>query len=92
MAFAQASRLRLAPGEDAMLEVHAYWDSEAKVWWTESDDIPGLVTEASTFEKLIENILALAPDLIKLNNVTDDDIPISVKAHRVEHIKQVKFA
>lgn len=75
-----------------MLEVRAYWDSEAKVWWTESDDIPGLVTEASTVEKLIENILALAPDLIELNNVTGDEIPISVMAHRVEYIKQTKFA
>ena len=75
-----------------MLEVRAYWDPDAKVWWTESDDIPGLVTEASTLEKLIENILALVPDLIKLNNVTGDEIPISVLAHRVEHIKQVRFA
>jgi predicted RNase H-like HicB family nuclease len=75
-----------------MLLVRAYWDPDAKVWWTESDDIPGLVTEASTLEKLIENILALAPDLIKLNNVSDDEIPITVMAERVEHIKQVRFA
>jgi predicted RNase H-like HicB family nuclease len=30
--------------------VTAIWDDEAKVWVAESDDVPGLVTEAPTLE------------------------------------------
>jgi predicted RNase H-like HicB family nuclease len=29
-------------------EVDAHWDSEAGVWVAESEDIPGLVTEAES--------------------------------------------
>jgi predicted RNase H-like HicB family nuclease len=49
------------------LEVRAHWDADAKAWWAESDDIPGLVTEATTFDELVSNVCALIPDLLELN-------------------------
>lgn len=33
-------------------KVEAFWDSEAEVWVATSEDVPGLVTEASTIEVL----------------------------------------
>ena len=27
--------------------VLAHWDDDAKVWWAESDEVPGLASEAS---------------------------------------------
>ncbi|MCI0430739.1 MAG: DUF1902 domain-containing protein [Rhodospirillales bacterium] len=51
-------------------EVRAHWDAEAGVWWAESDDIPGLVTEAKTFDDLVSNVCALIPDLLELNGGT----------------------
>ena len=31
-------------------KVEAFWDSDAEVWVAASDDIPGLVTKASTID------------------------------------------
>jgi len=47
--------------------VRAHWDDEAQVWWAESDEVPGLATEAATFEQLDENVRAIAPELLVLN-------------------------
>ena len=66
------------------LEVRAQWDDEAQVWWAKSDDIPGLVTEAKTFEELADNIRALTPDLLGLNAPhMDPKTPIHIIAERV---------
>ncbi len=32
------------------LLVTAFWDDEAKVWVAESDEVPGLITEAETVD------------------------------------------
>jgi len=48
--------------------VRAHWDDEAKVWWAESDEVPGLASEAPTFEQLDENVRAIAPELLALNS------------------------
>jgi hypothetical protein len=32
--------------------VEAFWDEEAHVWVASSDDVPGLVTEADTMDKI----------------------------------------
>jgi predicted RNase H-like HicB family nuclease len=48
--------------------VRAHWDDEAKVWWAESDEVPGLASEAATFEQLDENVRAIAPELLALNS------------------------
>jgi hypothetical protein len=42
-------------------------DPDAKVWWAESDAIPGLSTEAATPEQLDDNVRVIAPDLLRLN-------------------------
>ena len=47
--------------------VKAQWDDEADVWVAESDDIPGLITEADTMEELIKKLKILIPELIKAN-------------------------
>jgi hypothetical protein len=47
--------------------VRGEWDAEAGVWTATSEDVPGLVAEADTVEKLIEEVMLLAPDLLELN-------------------------
>ncbi len=42
-------------------------DSEARVWVAESEDVPGLVAEASTPEELEEKLKTLIPELLELN-------------------------
>lgn len=53
--------------------VNVRWDTEAGVWWAESSDIPGLVSEAKTFPELIQRVTAVAPELIELNDDDDGD-------------------
>jgi len=48
-------------------QVVAEWDDDARVWVATSDDVPGLVAEAETQEKLIERLRAMIPELLALN-------------------------
>ncbi len=70
------------------LVVTAQWDPDGRVWWCESDDIPGLVTEADTFDALTERVLAIAPEIIGLNRVAEpgEAINIEIRATRAEHL------
>lgn len=48
--------------------VAATWDSEAKVWVAESEDVPGLAAEAESPENLLEKLKTLIPELLELND------------------------
>ncbi len=47
--------------------VQATWDEEAKVWVAESEDVPGLATEAGSPETLLNKLRVLVPELLELN-------------------------
>jgi hypothetical protein len=47
-----------------LIEVKAQWNPEAGVWWAESADLPGLVSEAETLDALIERVASIIPDLL----------------------------
>ena len=49
----------------AEVEVTAFWDTESAVWVAQSDNIPGLFTEADTLEDLISRLKALVPKLVE---------------------------
>nr|WP_294553592.1 DUF1902 domain-containing protein [uncultured Rhodopila sp.] len=68
------------PGVDgvAPLQVQAHWDAAAEVWWAESDDLPGLVTEAPSYPELIRHIKSLAP-MILLENPGREADGVSVR-------------
>jgi len=50
--------------------VRATWDDEAKVWVAASDDVPGLVAEASSVEKLIKKLRVLVPEMLEANGIS----------------------
>ena len=50
-------------------KVQAFWDWEAQVWVATSEDVPGLVTEASTIDILTQKLRELIPELIVLNSI-----------------------
>lgn len=66
-----------------VLRVRASYDPEAGVWWAESDDVPGLVTEATTFEALMERAAEIAPLLLEANRPGLDDVTLEFHATRV---------
>ena len=49
------------------IKVLAFWDEEAHVWVAESDDVPGLITEAATLEALSTRLEIMIPELLKAN-------------------------
>ena len=66
------------------LVVKAMWDDEAKVWVAESDDVPGLVAEASTAEQLIEKLAVLIPELLEANgDPARDEVVFKLLTERV---------
>lgn len=48
--------------------VHAHHDTETGGWWADSDDIPGLITEAPTYDELVDRVIAVMPELCAANN------------------------
>ena len=68
-------------------KVNAKWDSEAKVWVAWSEDIPGLATEADTFEQLVQRVTAVTPELLALNHESlGDGAELAFHAERREHL------
>lgn len=57
----------------AHFSVSAFWDEDAKVFYSESDII-GLHIEAATIEEFEEVMHALAPELIVENHISKTDI------------------
>ena len=47
-----------------MLDVRAQWDPDAGVWWAESADLLGRVSEAPSLDALIECVSLALPDLL----------------------------
>jgi len=62
-----------------VLEVKALWDDEAKVWVAESNDVPGLITEADTLSALVQKLKYLIPELLAENGYPDGGDAISFK-------------
>jgi len=67
------------------LFVRAEWDEEARVWVATSDDVPGLATEESTIEELIEKLKVMIPELLEANGeVVETEVPFEVLMRRFE--------
>lgn len=63
------------------LVVHVTWDDEAKVLVATSNDIPGLVAEAETWDQLRADVLALAPVLLRENRIIEEEAVSDVPVH-----------
>ncbi len=71
--------------------VEAFWDKDAEVWVATSEDVPGLVTEASTIEALTQKLRVIIPELIQMNRIMPPDyvgyITFELTSHRQELIE-----
>jgi predicted RNase H-like HicB family nuclease len=72
------------------LTVRATWDAEASVWVAESDDVPGLITEADSLDALVSKLRVMIPELLEANGVlppNTDEFPYSlnVQARAYRH-------
>jgi hypothetical protein len=77
-----------------MYKVDAQWEPEAGVWVAESEDVPGLVTEAPSLNILQEKLNILIPELLELNGAIEPgqkEVKFHIHAHH-EHTSSVTVA
>jgi Domain of unknown function (DUF1902) len=69
--------------------VKAEWDPEALVWTATSDDVPGLVAESPSMEKLRPKVMTMIEELIELNNLSFGigEIPVHFVAQTTERLR-----
>lgn len=48
-------------------KINVQWDDEARVWYVEDSNVPGLVAEASTVEAMQALLRVRVPELLELN-------------------------
>jgi len=51
----------------AVWTLHAAYDPDERIWYTLDCDVPGLVTEGETLERLRDRAAAVLPELIADN-------------------------
>jgi Domain of unknown function (DUF1902) len=67
--------------------IRVLWDSEAGVWVATSDDILGLVVEATSFDDVVSEVRALAPELLDLNGISKGKVlDLHFLADRLESV------
>ena len=66
--------------------INFIWDNEAGVWIASSDDVPGLVLEAGSFDALVERVRFAAPELLELNGRGQSVLNLTFLAKRQEQI------
>lgn len=65
--------------------VRAEWDEDAGVWVATSDDVPGLATEETTMEALIEKLKIVVPELLQANGLElGEEVPFEILTRRFE--------
>ena len=66
--------------------VKLIWDSETDRWHTQTDDIPGLVLEAASFDALVERVRMAAPEMLELNCGYTGPVQLTFEAERTEYL------
>ncbi len=59
--------------QDINIFVKALWDDDAGVWVATSEQVPGLVAEASKAEELEKMLVVMIPELLKLNGLIEEE-------------------
>lgn len=68
------------------LVINLTWDTDARVWIAESDDVPGLVMESGSFDALVERLRFAVPELLALNGPTKSPLRLSFISERHEQV------
>ena len=66
--------------------VKLIWDNETNRWYTETDDVPGLVLEAASFDSLVDKVRLAAPEMLELNCNYTGPVHLLFEAERIEKV------
>lgn len=65
----------------SLIVVKAAYDPEAKVWFVEESDLPGLNVETDTIETMIQQLPLAIADLLENTEEGAREVPIELIAH-----------
>ena len=64
-------------------QIRVEWDEEARVWYVDESNVPGLVTEAETIEAMLAKLEVMVPEMLDENGLLHEaDVPFVLLAHR----------
>ena len=66
--------------------VKLVWDAETDRWYTETDDVPGLLLESESFDTLVNRVRLAVPEMLELNCNYTGPVHLSFEAERVEKV------
>ena len=72
-----------------LFHINAFWDKDSCVWVATSEDVPGLATEAESFEALQRKLRDMVPELLVLNQVIAEDYKGSISFELVSHTQEI---
>ena len=70
-----------------LIVLRATWDSEAGVWVAQSEDVPGLVTEAESIEALEAKLPGLIQDLLGEDEGYEIEVPVHIIAESFSRVQ-----
>jgi hypothetical protein len=62
------------------IQIDAQWDDDAHVWIATSHNAPGLVVEAGSWQAMIDEVRAVLPELLALNQAPVGDLALTFRA------------
>jgi hypothetical protein len=82
----------------ALFVIKAAYDNEAEVWCVQDSDVPGLATEAATFDEICDKIRTMVPELLEADAWTGgdgddgDEVLLEIVAHRSFKVRLPRVA
>lgn len=67
--------------------VRVAWDDEAKVWYVEESDIPGLAAESATLEELRRKVPIIIQDLLEDEADRPEEVEIDFIAYAHDRVR-----
>jgi len=62
------------------------WDSEAKVWFATSDDVPGFALEHDSLDRLCERVLIALSDFLSDDIAKDTEVTFNYRIIRTDRL------
>jgi hypothetical protein len=72
-----------------LIVVKVAYDPEARVWYVENSDLPGVNAEAPTPQELRDKLPGVIADLLEEAGESDGDVEVSIEiiAHMSAHVR-----
>lgn len=71
-----------------VFQINAFWDADSAVWVATSENVPGLATEADSFDELQQKLRTMVPELLVLNRVLAEDYKGSISFELITHTQE----